>query len=263
VKLIRIVDWPIHFEKNRTREMKVMSWVPVPAKQGSGYCALMAKKDGPAIYGAWCAMLLLAASCPVRGTLTRGSGIPHNAESLSVQLRMPKRLIESAISVLSGAEIGWLECGEGAEIPQASRSLPAPIPHLSDAIEEKRREEKRRREESNPAPSPPMAIGLAEDTLDKLALSEPDPVDPRTGREIYIRVLMDAVNPESAAAALVRDRLAYLDWHREAGKTPKSLHFWIVDGNWRKPLPTAKPPAAAEPDDPLARLFKGAKGMRQ
>lgn len=265
MKVIRVVDWAANFENNRTRDMKNMSWVPVPAKQGSGYCALMAKKDGAALYGAWCAILLLAAGCPVRGTLTRGAGLPHDAQSIAAQTRMPKRLIESALCVLMDAEVGWIECVETAEAPQFARTHPAPIPHLSAAklpSREGRKEgiEGKEEREGSAAPSPhpePMAIGLAEDTLDRMAANEPDPVDPRTGREIFTRVLMDAVNPETAAAALVRDRLAYLEWHRERGRTAKSLHFWIVDGQWRKPLPTAKPPEQASA---MERLLKRSNG---
>lgn len=107
------------------------------------------------------------------------------------------------------------------------------------------------------SPSPPMAIGLAEDTLDRMAANEPDPVDPRTGREIFTRVLMDAVNPETAAAALIRDRLAYLEWSRDNRKTPKTLYFWVVDGWWKRPLPTAKPPEQASA---MERLLKRSNG---
>ena len=38
----RIRDWQRHFENNRTRELKVMAWVPVPNKMdGDGYTELV------------------------------------------------------------------------------------------------------------------------------------------------------------------------------------------------------------------------------
>jgi hypothetical protein len=34
---IKIRDWEVHFERDRTKQWKALSWVPVPNKQGSGY----------------------------------------------------------------------------------------------------------------------------------------------------------------------------------------------------------------------------------
>ena len=80
----RIVDWAHHFENNRTKELKVLTWMRFPTKQdGDGYTDLLDHKDGAAHFGAWCALLQVAAKCGTRGTLLRDSGRPHDSISLA------------------------------------------------------------------------------------------------------------------------------------------------------------------------------------
>lgn len=109
---LRVANWSEHFENNRTRELKVMTWVPVPTKQdGDGYTQVMDHPQGAAHFGAWIAMLQVAAKCDERGTLTRdgrnGVRVPHDAASLSRLTRIPARILSDAINRL--LEIGWLE----------------------------------------------------------------------------------------------------------------------------------------------------------
>ena len=132
-KLYRIKNWADHYENNRTREMKNMSWVPLPINlHGSGYVALMSKKNGPAIFGTWCALLELAATCEIRGTFSRGRGIPHTISTISSQLRISEKLVSLTLELLESEEIDWVESIESvdykenpAPLPQAGRTLTA------------------------------------------------------------------------------------------------------------------------------------------
>ena len=87
----RIKDWGKHFEKNRTRELRSMLWVPVPTKMdGDGYTELLDHPNGAAHYGAWIACVHVAAKSQVRGTLMRDRCEAHNFESLARITRVPK-----------------------------------------------------------------------------------------------------------------------------------------------------------------------------
>jgi hypothetical protein len=69
--MLRIVDWELHFENNRTKELKRLTWVPFPNRHdGDGYTELLDHPDGAAHYGAWCAMVQVASKCDPRGTLS-------------------------------------------------------------------------------------------------------------------------------------------------------------------------------------------------
>lgn len=127
--VLQITNWNRYFENNRTREMKRMDWVPMPVKHdGDGYTELVTHADGAAHFGAWCAIVEVAAKCDPRGTLLRDGARPHNSDSLSRLTRLPGSVFEVAIERLLG--IGWLERiylkeqvdtsipQEGAEKPQ-------------------------------------------------------------------------------------------------------------------------------------------------
>lgn len=196
--LLSVRDWDLHFERNRTRELKVMAWIPLPVKlDGDGYTELLDHANGAAHFGAWVAILEVAARCEIRGTLLRGDRNggqrPHDPASLSRLTRIPAPVFEEAIPRL--VEIGWLlsapYCGDGATmshggaviphqgatIPQVDATQPkllisndpaprcdnpAPIPRppaasSARAREEKRREEERREEKTLLGPRPETA----------------------------------------------------------------------------------------------------------
>lgn len=126
--LYRIKDWNKHFENNRTRELEKMKWVPVPNKQdGDGYTSLIEHDNGPAHFGAWCAIVQVASKCEPRGTLLRASGKPHDAQSLSRITRFPAEILEEAIERLASSEVGWLEVVDSqalTETPQVDAEIP-------------------------------------------------------------------------------------------------------------------------------------------
>lgn len=132
---LRIRDWAKHYENNRTRDLRRMSWVPMPNRHdGDGYTELVLHKDGPAHFGVWCALVQVASKCEPRGTLLRDGGAPHNSESIERITRIPQRVIEEAIKRL--LKIRWLEslppennevagwCGETAGSPHEGAGKP-------------------------------------------------------------------------------------------------------------------------------------------
>ena len=129
VKLYAIANWDDQYENNRTRDMKVMQWVPVPNRHdGDGYTLLMEHKNGAALFGAWNAILQVASKCQPRGTLLRDNRHPHAEGSLSRLTRIPEAIIKEALRVLSDPEIGWLQVVDAESLTPIPHP-PAGIPH--------------------------------------------------------------------------------------------------------------------------------------
>lgn len=110
-----IVDWDKNFENNRTRNRCRLNWVPFPnSHDGSGYAELLDHKDGPAHYGAWCAIVQVASRCSPRGKLVRSNGQSHDSTSLSRVIKFPAKVIDEAIRRC--IEIGWMSVESDREI---------------------------------------------------------------------------------------------------------------------------------------------------
>ena len=129
MKSYRIRDWARHFENNRTREMQIMRWVPVPNKHdGEGFQTIMAEPDGIMIYGCWHLILQVASKClRERGTLLRDDGTPLTPHALAMKTGWRKADdFARALDFLSSAQVGWIECiaQEGAAIPQSGAAIP-------------------------------------------------------------------------------------------------------------------------------------------
>jgi hypothetical protein len=124
----RVKDWEEHFEVNRTRPLKKMSWIPLPNKQdGDGYTVLVQHENGAAQLGAWIAILQVASKCNPRGTLGRSNGKAHTAQSLARITRLPAELLHEVIGRLVSPDIAWLEVVDGqdlGEIPQDGAGIP-------------------------------------------------------------------------------------------------------------------------------------------
>ena len=119
---LRIKNWETHFENNRTKELKKLSWVPFPNKHdGDGYTELLDHPQGAAHYGVWCVIVQVASKCDKRGTLLRDTGKPHDSRSLSRITRIPVKIMEEAIRRL--ISIKWLEVYDN---PAPSCGDPAP-----------------------------------------------------------------------------------------------------------------------------------------
>ena len=169
MKLYSIANWGTLYENNRTRELRSMSWVPVPnSHDGDGYTLLVCRKNGAALLGAWLAILQVASRCDPRGTLMRDGQKPHDAASISRMTRLPEEIIQEALDVCT-KECNWLICNEpqeGAAAPQEGAAAPqegAAAPQegaapLRDSAEEgKGREGKGRKGKDISSPPAPKA----------------------------------------------------------------------------------------------------------
>jgi hypothetical protein len=110
-EVLRITNWELRFENNRTRELKTMSWVPVECEVDSfGYTELADHRNGAAHYGVWIAMVKIAAGSPERGALIRvgekGKVFPHTPATMARIARLPVKFFREAIPRL--ITIGWL-----------------------------------------------------------------------------------------------------------------------------------------------------------
>jgi len=109
-KVLRVVDWLLNFENNRSRELKKLDWVPVPNKHdGDGLTMLLEHENGAAHFGAWNMIIQVASKCDPRGTLVRHGGKIHDSASLSRMTRIPREIFDEVIPRLVDDEIGWLE----------------------------------------------------------------------------------------------------------------------------------------------------------
>jgi hypothetical protein len=109
MKVYRIKNWNLHYENNRTRELKNTFWVPIPNKlDNDGYTLIMDQKNGACIFGAWIACVEVASRCEPRGTLLRDPDTPHDSASLSRITRVPVALINTMLK-LCIEKCNWIE----------------------------------------------------------------------------------------------------------------------------------------------------------
>jgi hypothetical protein len=136
MQFYRIKDWQNIYENNRSRELKNLRWVYLPINlSGDGYSQIMEdKKNGPSIFGAFIAVIELAAQCCPRGDLIKSSGEPHDFSSIGRICRINSSLIESTISFCINP-LNWIEiiglntnCGDlSKECEKGATLLSSPV----------------------------------------------------------------------------------------------------------------------------------------
>lgn len=163
--LYRIRDWDKHFENNRSREVKRLSYVILPnSLDGAGYTELIEHKNGAAHYACWVGCVIVASRCDPRGTLLRGSARPHNSDSLSRITRIPEHFWKEALPRL--VSLGWLECidgelkdlGQSAETDDAASQVGATLSQDGAAHTEGNRREGKGTEGSSTEPENLAAV---------------------------------------------------------------------------------------------------------
>lgn len=146
-----IRGWSDHFENAQSRKCVTLNWIRIGNQHdGKSFRRLMAKDNGPQIYGAWILLLQVASKCPVRGVLADEDG-PLSAEDIAYKTGCPESVLADAMTVLTSKEIRWLETTEnGSAIEQTGsavvadcQSAAARIDDAGDREEEKRADEKR------------------------------------------------------------------------------------------------------------------------
>lgn len=107
-----IAKWKDVFERAESRKLKQLTWIAMPVGfQSHGYQSLLDEFEGdaPAIYGAWCALVSLAASCAVRGVLANSRGIPLKTSHIARITGFPAPLFERLFAWASSEDVNWLE----------------------------------------------------------------------------------------------------------------------------------------------------------
>jgi hypothetical protein len=143
--ILRVHDWDELYENNRTRNLKVLAWIPYPNRlDGDGYTELVDHANGAAHLGAWTTIIQVASRCEPRGVLVRDNGEPHTPLSLARVSRLPAEIYEEVIPRL--VKIGWLtphhsataqhECATGphlsATAPHDAASESAPKERMNE-----------------------------------------------------------------------------------------------------------------------------------
>lgn len=108
----RIAKWDEVFENAESRRLKTLTWVAWPVDLDSTGYMLMVEKfgdDTPTIYGAWAALVSIAAKCPVRGTIADSKGRGYSLSRLALKSHMPAKVFEQLIAWASTKEVAWLE----------------------------------------------------------------------------------------------------------------------------------------------------------
>jgi len=156
-KVYRIKNWSSNFENNRTRQMKFMTWIPVPNKHdGDGYTELVDHENGAAHLGCWLAILQVASKCHPRGTLLRNGDRPHDSRSISRITRLPQSLIEESLDRLVSEDVGWMEVVAMQDVAgQCHSSVTPASPSCGKVTTEEKRIEENRREEKRNRITPP------------------------------------------------------------------------------------------------------------
>lgn len=136
IPVLRVKDWRERFESAKSKDYKIKSQSYMPNKQGLGYNRIVRRPDGPAIYGAWCAMINMLSRMegPRQGYLTdssRDTGLPLTPEDIAALTLMPDDLIKQMLDLCRSHHIAWLEV---AYIKDTALSLsgaadgPPPLP---------------------------------------------------------------------------------------------------------------------------------------
>jgi len=139
----QVPNWPHVFESAKSKTYKIKSQSYMPNKTGLGYKRILKHKDGPAIYGCWCAMIhaLSRQQAPREGYCTdtgRIDGRPWTAEDVGLHTDMPEALCSKMLALCSSQGVGWLAvvnngnaqgyCTDPAGIPGDPLPLPLPLP---------------------------------------------------------------------------------------------------------------------------------------
>jgi hypothetical protein len=110
---LRICDWNTIFENSRTRQVDALNWVRLPVKSDSDGYTRFIEMDDPlkslALFGAWTALVKVAARCKPRGVLVRDGATPLTASDLARRANMGADFAPFFAEMMERAKrVGWL-----------------------------------------------------------------------------------------------------------------------------------------------------------
>lgn len=115
----RIAKWESVFERAESRKLKQLNWVAMPIGfTSTGYQSMLDEfgDDASSIYGAWCALTAIAASCAVRGVLGNSRGNPLKISHIARMTGFQSAVFEKLYAWAASEEVGWLEAVPEAEL---------------------------------------------------------------------------------------------------------------------------------------------------
>ena len=112
--IYRIKNWSNVFEGAKSKTYNNKTSCQMPTKHGLGYKRLVRSKNGPALFGAWCALIQILSrhNKERRGYCTDSGdpkGNPYTSEDLELLSDIPAEYFEQMLKVCTSQSVGWIE----------------------------------------------------------------------------------------------------------------------------------------------------------
>ncbi len=126
----QIIDWEKNFEGSKSKGYNNKTTCQMPTKHGLGYKHILRHSNGPALFGAWCALIQVLSrhEKPRQGYCTdtgRVADRPLTPQDMEMLTDIPATIFSQLLSLASQPQIGWLRIVDGYHedttgIPQGS-----------------------------------------------------------------------------------------------------------------------------------------------
>lgn len=122
--LLQVCNWEQFFEGAKSKTYNNKTTCSMPTKHGLGYRRLVRKKNGPAMFGAWCALIQVLSRHPKprEGYLTDTGGIsgsPYTDTDLEMLTDIPANVFSELFEVTLSEQVGWLRIPDGYQTDTA------------------------------------------------------------------------------------------------------------------------------------------------
>jgi len=114
----QVKEWNKHFEGAKSRTYSNKSSCQMPTKHGLGYKRIVKRKNGPALFGAWCALIQVLSrhAKPRTGYCTdtgRADGRPYTDSDLEMMTDIPSAIFRELFQVAATQDVDWLRIPDG------------------------------------------------------------------------------------------------------------------------------------------------------
>jgi hypothetical protein len=114
----QVKEWNNHFEGAKSRTYSNKSSCQMPTKHGLGYKRIVKRKNGPALFGAWCALIQVLSRHPKPrdGYCTdtgRIDGKPYTDADLEMMTDIPAAVFKELFQVAASQDVDWLRIPQG------------------------------------------------------------------------------------------------------------------------------------------------------
>jgi len=228
--MMRIKEWDKRFESAKSRTYKLKSQAYMPNKIGIGYMRMMRDPDGPAIYGAWCALVCMISrmECPRYGYLTdtgRDSGVPLNIDSISMLTMIPVGIVSKMIDFCTSHDVAWLVNTTSTDtatdttvssprIPDGPSPLPLPLP--------------------SPLPLPLPSQATSKD-FDLFWTAYPKKVSKGAAKKAWDYIIHKRPPTDKIVSAIEAQKLT-ADWQKNGGQFIPHPATWLRANGWENDI---------------------------